>query len=132
MMLRWARTARPTCAVVLGMALPLAWPAFVGISCTNGATAVCRNPTVDRKTLLVDNVLATNNEAPLVALIDKKWVPITTPPQAAAWALLAEVSVLGFTYCLLKRRRAELRAFCSWLAGAIERCDGTTEARIQR
>jgi hypothetical protein len=133
MTVRWARTARLKCGVVLCMTLPPVWLSFgESIANARAATAVCRTPTVDQHAIIADNVSATNRETPLVALIDKKWASITTLPHAAACALLAEVSVLGFTYCLLKRRKAELLAFCSWLASAIERRVGTTEAGRER
>ena len=56
---------------------------------------------------------------------------ITTTPTPQALAILAEVAVLGFTYRLVKRRKAELAAFYAWCAGALEPFSDTAAKRVR-
>jgi len=93
--------------------------ALIGTSCQGGH--------VTGAMLVFDDILATASGAGTTAFIDKKWVSITAcpdpdpAPEPGALVLLGGALVLGTTYQVWRRRKAELTAFYLWLVDTLEK-----------
>jgi hypothetical protein len=87
-------TARLTCVCIICMASAATKPAVGQIVSHPTVTDVQAHPTA----------------------YASPWASITTTPTPEALAILAGGAALGFAYRVVKRRKVELAAFCSWFA----------------
>jgi hypothetical protein len=109
-MMMWKpRPRRVVCAVALCLALAPACPAL-------GGTISYRNVEVTS----VDGGTVRGNTLAAVAAVDATCGSIAVAPECGSFLLLAEVSAFGVSCLLLRRRKAELTAFRSWLADATK------------
>ena len=105
------RPRRVACAVALCLALAPACSA-------PGGTSVYRNV----EATSVDGQAARGST--LIAVVEASCGSIAAGPECGGLLLLGEVSAIGFACLLLKRRKAELTAFRSWLADAAKERSG--------
>jgi hypothetical protein len=107
------RPRRLACAVALCLALAPTWPALGGTILYRNVEATSAGDQAVRGNTLIT-----------VGAIEASCGSIAAAPDCGGLLLLAEVSALGFACLLLKRRKAELTAFRSWLVDATKERSG--------